>query len=395
MTDDPVPAAPAEPEPEPALERARVEPSRTRGKWDFLPVLYLIGFLVLAGTVFFLWQNPPEAKLAPQEAGRVNTLQSQMDSLRDEVAQLQTRPQPPPGPSQADFAALQQQVTALTNRPQSPPEGLGQLTQQVQALASRQPPDLGPVEGRVQALEQQVQALANRQPDLGPLEQRVQALEQRPQFDPAALDRQFGQVTAQIQQLGGQVQQLASRTQDATGKLGQTVDQLQGRVDALEKQQTAIAHRAQLAARLQGAAAALAAGQKLGDIPGAPPALARFANEAPPTEAALRQSFDKYAAAAEKASQPAITDNQDFGSRMWTRAQQALTVRQGDRVLLGDPIAGVVTHAREQLDSGDLAGALNSLKGLAGPAAQAMRPWTEAAQSLLDARAAIASMAAS
>jgi hypothetical protein len=173
-------------------------------------------------------------------------------------------------------------------------------------------------------------------------------------------------------------------------------------MDGLEKQQkqtadqvNAIAQKAQLATRLQGAAASLAAGQKVGDIPGAPPALARFANEAPPTEASLRGSFDQYAAAAEKASQPAIMDNQDFGSRLWTRAQQAVTIRQGDRVLVGDPVAGVISHAREQLDNGDLAGAVSALKGLAGPAAEAMKPWVDKAQSLLDARAAIASMASS
>ena len=87
-------------------------------------------------------------------------------------------------------------------------------------------------------------------------------------------------------------------------------------------------------------------------------------------------------------------DDQDFGSRLWNRAQQIVTVRQGDRVLLGDPIAGVLQHAREQLDAGDLAGAVKGLDGLAGPAAAAMKPWTDQAHALLDARAAIASMAA-
>ena len=38
--------------------------------------------------------------------------------------------------------------------------------------------------------------------------------------------------------------------------------------------------------RLQAASTALETGRKLGDIPGAPPALARFANEAPAPEAA-------------------------------------------------------------------------------------------------------------
>lgn len=380
MTDEPAPAAPAEPVP--SLDRARVEPSRTRNKWDLLPILYLVGFLVLAGTVFFLWRHPPPARLSPQEAGRVDTLQSQLASVREDLTRLQEQ-KPPPAPAGADLATLQQeqsklqeQVNALQNRPATAPAAL-------------------------QPLEQQVQALAAKQTDLQPLAQRVQALEQRPQVDPAALDKQFAQLSAQLKQVGDQVQQLASRSQDATGKLGQSLDQLQRRVDGLEQQQkqtvdqvNATAQKAQLATRLQGAAAALAAGQKLGDIPGAPPALARFANEAPPTEASLRSSFDRYAAAAEKASQPAIMDNQGFGSRLWTRAQQLLTIRQGDRVLLGDPIAGVMAQARDKLDNGDLAGAVEALKGLAGPAAAAMKPWLDNAHALLDARAAIASMAA-
>ena len=63
-------------------------------------------------------------------------------------------------------------------------------------------------------------------------------------------------------------------------------------------------------------------------------------------------------------------------------------------MLLGDPVSGILAHARQALDAGDLAGALAALKGLAGPAAAAMADWVGQAQALLDARAALASMTA-
>lgn len=402
MTDEPAQAS--GPEPDPALARARIEPSVAAKRRDLLPVLYLVGFVALAGTLFYLWQNPPESHLAPQEASRVDALQAQMASLREDVSKLQQQKPPPPGPSQAAFDKLQNQASALESRPVVAPDQLQGLTQQVQGLT------------------QQVQALPKQAPDLAPLTQRIDALEKRPQVDPAATDakiaaavaamdqktaaltagieQKIAGVTASAKPMADQVQQLASRV-DETAKLGPRLDQVQARLDELDKQQKQMAdqlktasQRIAVATKLQGAAAALASGQKLGEIPGAPPALARFASEAPPTEAALRESFEQYAAAAQKASQPAITDNQDFGARLWTRAQQAVTVRQGDRVLVGDPITGVLAHAKEQLDNGSLGGATETLKGLAGPAASAMQPWVDKARALLDARAALAAMAA-
>ena len=81
-------------------------------------------------------------------------------------------------------------------------------------------------------------------------------------------------------------------------------------------------------------------------------------------------------------------------ARIWARAQDLVTVRQGDRVLLGDPAAGVLGRARTALDAGDLAGAVAAVATLTGPAAQAMAGWLADARSLLDARAALADRAA-
>ena len=407
MTDEPAQAPEAEPNPSP--ERVRVEPSAEPKKTDLLPILYLVGFVALAGTLFYLWQNPPVGHLAPQEASRIDNLQTQVATVRDQVGKLEQGLAAAPGPTQAAFDKLQQQVSALESKPAASAgpsqDAFDKLQQKVTALESKPAAIAGPSQDAFDKLQQQVSALESKPaatPDqLAQLSQQIQGLEKRPQVDPGAIDTKISQLGAQIKQVSDQAQQLSSRLDDVSGKLGPRFDQLQSRLDDLAKQQkqtddqvNGLAQKMQLATKLQGVAASLAAGQKLGDIPGAPPALARFANEAPPTEASLRASFDKYAAAAEKASQPAVMDNQDFGSRLWARAQQAVTVRQGDRVLLGDPVAGVIAQAREQLDNGDLAGAMKALKGLAGPAAQAMQPWVDRAQSLLDARTAIATMAA-
>jgi hypothetical protein len=77
---------------------------------------------------------------------------------------------------------------------------------------------------------------------------------------------------------------------------------------------------------------------------------------------------------------------------MWRRAQSLVTVRQGDKVLVGAPAAVTLNAARARLDAGDLAGAVAALGGLDGPAAKAMAGWRSDAQALVDARAALAAL---
>ncbi|MBV9813257.1 MAG: hypothetical protein JO326_10940, partial [Acetobacteraceae bacterium] len=144
--------------------------------------------------------------------------------------------------------------------------------------------------------------------------------------------------------------------------------------------------------QIQRALAALEAGQPLGPLPGAPPALQRFAAAPPPTEAQLRLSFPAAADAAAQASKPPI-DNLSFGERVWLRMRSLVTVRQGDRVLVGAPAITTLDAARARLNAGDLAGTVAELDRLDGPAAQAMADWLAQAKSLLAARAALVQMA--
>jgi hypothetical protein len=254
---------------------------------------------------------------------------------------------------------------------------LSELEARVARLEQRpqpQIPDLGPLSARVTALEQRPppQAGAAPAPDLAPLERRLTALEQR---QPPNLAPLVASLTAL---------ETASRTTQA--EMSRRIDAIEGRLAASEK----AARRIPV---VQAATMALAAGQKLGDLPGAPPALARFADAAPPTEAALRLAFPQAAREALAVSHPA-SEGQPLLTRLWAQAQDLVTIRQGDRVLIGDPAAGVLAHARADLEAGDLAAAVADVAKLEGAAAQAMSAWLAQARSLLQARDALAAWAA-
>ena len=260
------------------------------------------------------------------------------------------------------------QVEALTRQ-------LDELQSRLASLERRPPPtaavpDLAPIEARLKALEQRP-ADASTPPDLAPLAARITALEQRRPPDLAPLQAQIATLT--------------SRDQTAQGDLARRLDAEEARLTTLEK-------AAGRAAQIQAARIALDSGQQLGALQGAPPALARFAAAKPPTEAQLVLAFPPAAAAALAASRPA-TDGLPLLDRIWMRAQDLVTIRQGDRVIVGDAAAGVLARARGSLDAGDLTGAVTAVATLTGPAAQAMADWLAQARALLDARAALAAWA--
>lgn len=395
MTDpilpDPVPTSGpvAGPTPLPP-ERARVDDAVQRRRRDPLPLFYALGFLILAGALSYLYTHPTVPSGIQQEAVRVDTLQQQVQALNDRLAKLEARPAAAP----VDLAPLNRQIAALEARPAPAAPNLGPLEARIAAVEARpapQPPNLAPLEGRISALEGRP---VPPTVDLAPLEGRIAALEGKPPVNLAPLE--------------GRIAALEAKPPVNLAPLTGRVDALGGRLDALEpriaadEQQSkqvagqlgAVAERSQRISQAQAAMAALEAGQRLGDIPGAPPAVARYAHDAPPTEQALRGSFDKAAEAAQHAEQPAIMDSQSFGGRLWSRAQQAVTVRQGDNVVVGDPLAGLLGRARQLLDAGDLAGAVAAVDGLTGPPAAAMAGWAGQAHGLLDARKALSSLAA-
>jgi hypothetical protein len=229
--------------------------------------------------------------------------------------------------------------------------------------------------------------VATMQAEMSNLQQRVAELEARPvPVPPAPVD--LGPLEGRVAAL----EQRPATPADPTAALSADVTALQGRVAQAEAHATQVSDTAARSARLESAGVALAFGQPLGAIPGAPAALTRFATANPPTEASLRLEFSGAARQAETASRP-DTAGQSFGQRVWQRIASLVTVREGSKVLVGAPAAVVLGTAQDKLEAGDLAGAVAALDGLDGPAAQAMAPWRAHAQALLDARAALAAMA--
>ena len=368
-TDEPAPP------PDEPPERVRVTAAPAASRPHIAPVVYVAGGAVLLLALVFLWRYP----LAPRRAAddRAAALQVQVETLADRVGKLEARTVPDLGP-------LDTRLSRLEARP---PVDLAPLEARLARLEGRTGPDLSPLQARIAALE------ARTGPDLGPLQARIAQLENRPPPPPvdlSGINNRLDTLARDAGKQSGDAAALGQRLDALANDLGAKVTTLQRDGQAV----AALAGRARRTAAVQAATAALDSGRPLGAIPDAPPALARYATAAPPTASSLRLSFPAAAEAAHDASQPAVTGSQGFFGRAWTTAQQVVTVRQGDQVLLGDPVAGVLAHAGELVDAGDIAGALGLLQQLPEPAKAAVAGWTGQAQGLLDARAALASMAA-
>lgn len=319
---------------------AEGEPPARRG--SVASVLGVVGFLVLAGAIFFVWYQQQQA-----QSGR----SAPLAALRQQ-----------PGPDTS--AAVQRLADRITALEHQKALVLTQTESRLAALEQRQPADLSQLQGLVNSLQQQAGGIAQ-------LSQRMDSLAQ-------------------------QVQSAGNRNQQTASALTQRLDADESRLATLEQSAgkiSQLAERATRLARLQSAQMALAQGYKLGDIPGAPSALARYAETAPPTVATLRLAFPDAARAASAASSP-DTEGKSFLARVKAHAEELVTVRQGDHVLIGDATAGVLARARAALDAGDLAAAVNAVSSLSGPPAKAMAGWLDQAKALLAARSALADMVA-
>ena len=342
-------------QPDPAKPAAAAKPAAKSGGGG--AVLTLFTAALLAGGIYYTWTNPvpqPDNPVVAELGRRVH-------ALGEQTAQ-----------AASSAASLAQQVQALSDR-------LDKLEHA--APASGAAPDLGPVNARLDSLAAQIDALSKAP--------RADGQPAEPAASPQAVTDLAAKLDAAAAAQKAALDQL-------TDQAKQSVAALATRLDKLEQGAGAVSSTAEHAARLtaiQAAVVALNAGQKLGDIPGAPPALARFATTNPPTETALREEFPGVAAHAREVSRPDVS-HKSFLERALTRLQQSVTVRQGDDVLVGDPAAGVLAEAEEKVRIGDLDGAVASLRRLQGPAADAVKDWADRAQALADARAALAAMSA-
>jgi hypothetical protein len=374
-------------------EPAQLEAERGPRVW---PRVVGVGILLLAVAGAWVWQNPgfiqhtmgslfPGSTSHDADAAAIQTLDAR-------VTRLEQRPPP-------DLTALTQRLDALEQR----------LTPTAQPAGSNPPAqaavDLHPVLSRLDALEARAKtpspgslapsaqtgsgqnAATPVGPDLTPLYARIDALAQ------TVAERTVD--PSKVAALTAQVQALSTHDPDTElrGKLDQVEHQLSG-LSASEAKLSASSERTARVARLEAAETALASGRPLGAIPNAPPALARFATAAPPTQAALRLAFPAAASAALKVSQP-DTDGKSFLDGIIARLQDSrlITVRQGDHVLVGSAAAATLAQAQMLLEAGDLAGAAREVASLTGPPAEKMAPWLADANALLAAREALATLA--
>jgi hypothetical protein len=367
-------------------EATAVHPEPARGPRTWPRVVGVLLLFVIFGGVW-AWQNPASLQsswrwLFPGSTGR--------ESAATEIGTLDAR-----------VARLEQAL----------PSGLAALSQRLDTLGVRQPEpgqtaspgsaDLQPLLARLDALEARVAAVAARPagtPTAASLNvggSAVQSLSAR--LD--AIEQQQSQQTddaARIEALQAQVKALSAHNPaDLSGQL----DAVQHRVNELAADQTKLvgtSDRVSRLAQVNAAEIALAAGRPLGSIPDAPPALTRFATAAPPTEAGLRLGFT---AASQQALQVSLpdTEGKPFFDRILARLQdfRLITVREGDRVVIGNSTAATLARARVLLNVGDLGGAIKAVATLTGPPAAKMALWLTDATALQGAREALASLAAS
>lgn len=240
---------------------------------------------------------------------------------------------------------------------------------------------LADVDARVSRIEQRPT------PDIGKLTARVDALDGR------VADQT--QLASRLDTLSGRIESLSGRDQTGMDSTKQQIDALTARVAALEANagavETATKHLNRIA-RLQEASFALESGRPVGEVPGAPEALSRFAHSAPPTETALRLRFAKAEQSALAAKQPDTTAA-PFIDRVLERAQSLVTIKRGDDVVVGSPVAITLNRAQAALEIGDLGSAVTAVETLTGQPAEAMAAWLGDAKALLGARSALDQMA--
>lgn len=136
---------------------------------------------------------------------------------------------------------------------------------------------------------------------------------------------------------------------------------------------------------------ALDAGAPLGTIPDAPPALAVFANTAPPTLLQLKEAFPAVARHAEAASL-ADNDHIKFWDRVKLRLAGLITIANGQHVIFGPPAAAALEAMRTALANNDLAKAVDAANSLSAPTQSAMADWLVPARQLLAAQQALRGM---
>jgi len=304
----------------------------------------------------------------------------------------------PIAPLAERLAAAEATILLLSDRPAGDPAALATLERRIlgnreageQALAALETRATQRVAesqaGQAALLEQRLAALDSA------IAQRSQAAEQSQAQRSAALDQarltgeaSLGQrmtnlETTLLQRLDalevGTAQRLSAMDQALTSRLA-PLEQALLRLSAAEARTERLAGIEELRTLLDAGQALGPALARLGAPP--PQALARFASVPPPTEPALRLSFEEALRQARAGAQESSLP----------RLNSLLTIRRGEEVVWGDASEANVERARRALEAGDVEAALGHLSRLPEPIRQGLRGWLEEAQSLAAARFAL------
>lgn len=302
-------------------------------------LLVVIILLAIGGGIYAFRQHAAQNPQIAALDARIAAMDGQIGTLKAQTARLaaqQAAPRPPaeiklPASVTAKIDGLQQNVTALSSK-------IDGLQQNTAALSSK-----------IDGLQQNTTALA-------------------------------ATVTADHTALAG--------VQSNVANLQSGLASVQSSLGNMPK----LAAKARRMDQIAVASLALQTGEPLGAIPGAPPALARFATANPPTEAALRLAFPDAARKAAVAGGD-VQASGGFWDQVKMRAENLVTVRRGSDVLVGSRAEGVLAAAQRDLDAGDLRGAVAALNTLPPPAKAAMQGWIDQAAALVAARQALIAIA--
>jgi len=326
-------------------------------------------------------------------------------------------PAPQGSPTLGDRVAFIEK--RLADFPSGISEAIDGLGKRVEAL--EKPPG-GPVDpaaiekgradlaARVDGIQQKLDQLAGTAPQQGqpqqpapaapapaaPAPEAVAALEARV----AALES----AQAAVKTLGDTVATLSSGSQangSTLAALQQQVDAVKATVERLRNSDTGAQALSLAAGQLRSAldtgapldeTLALLRGLAQND-PGLANAVAALepAAKGVPSRAALATGFAQAAEAARKADQP---EGGDWVDRSLSVVQDLVTVRPAPGEVEGTGTDAVLARAEGRLQRGDLAGAVEAVKGLSGPAASAMAPWRGQAEARLSAESALQSLSA-
>lgn len=309
-----------------------------------------------------------EKRLAEVPTGTAEAI----DGLTKRVEALEKPVEGAPDPAAAEKAradllarvdALQQKLDQLAAAPGQPTPQTAPQPQPVAQAAAPAPEALAALESRVAALESAQAAVKT----LGETVATLLSGAQAGASTVAALQQQVDAVKASLERL---------RSNDSGAQaLSLATGQLRGALDTGAPLADTLALLQGLAASDPAVATAVAALQP--------------AAKGVPSRAALATAFVQAAEAARQADRP---QSGDWIDRSLSVVGDLVSVRPAPGEVEGSDTNAVLARTEGRLQRGDLAGAVDAVKGLSGPAADAMAGWRGQAEARLAAENALQSL---